>query len=52
MTVFIIITMLLVTLSSLSYIGEYEESSTINIICGIVTIAYIAACVFLISRGI
>lgn len=52
MTAFFIITMFIVTLYTISIIGQYEENTKINIICAAINIAYIAACIYLTTRGI
>ena len=52
MTVFFAITMFIVTLYTISIIGEHEENVRINIMCSLINIAYLAACIYLTTRGI
>ena len=52
MTAFFMITMCIVTLYTISIIGQYEAPTKVTLICAAIDIAYIAACVYLTTRGI
>ena len=52
MTAFFIITMCIVTLYTISIIGQYETPTKVTLICAAINLAYIAACIYFTTRGI
>lgn len=52
MSIFFIITIFIATIYTIDILGKYEADTKISLICAIVDVAYIAACVYLTSRGL